>query len=958
MIHRRLSIILFVLSFAIGACNRALSPTPTKTPVASLTPEISATIPIPLPKSTSTFYPTFTPASLPTLTPTQTDTPLPTLTPTATSFPAIVHPEWASFTNANYIRALLVDQNGDLWSGGNGGVVHWDMQTGAYVKYTTEHGLVSNNVAAIAQAVDGAIWFGTSNGVSRFQNGTWTTYTSEAGLPGDYITAIVATSDGSVWFNAAGKPSRFDGTSWTSYDLDASAMTAAPDGSIWVGGGGTVSHYDGQKWTSLSFPTLPPPNYSFTFDWHVNTLAIASDGSIWVGTDLALHYYNGKNWFAYNPWRTYEDIGVTSLDLTPDGAIWIGLGYLGPVVREFTKSEFSIPGLYRYDGYNWKLFTTEDGLVKNEICAITLSLDGIAYFGSYDQGVSQFDGKNWKTYQTDDQLLTNLAETLAASPDGSIWVGGVQGASRFDGKAWITYQQLGALKNNSVDLLYLEPDGIAWFGNSTGVARFDGDSWTTYPAKQYPFLSYLEAVTRLPDGRLFFGGWFGAAIFNGQNWQEIPFSINIHDLQALPDGTVWIATGEGLYQYDGKGIRPKYYYTDGNSFEDLALTQNGVLWASVTREGIFRLNQNEWTSYSQSNGLPDDWSWKIAVAPDGSVWAGSFPGLFRFDGQDWIRYPSPDEIRDLAFDSEGALWVASVGLYRYSPSVNDLPIPTKTPKPSSTPVMSATPTPVRTPHSMEIIDASGTSMKLIPSGSFKMGDEKWGGWGESPSHLVYVDDFYMDIYEITVVDFAAFLNVRGNQEEGGFPWLYTASNNTHLYYLGGGKWQPEQGFENHPIVEVSWYGAKNYCEWREARLPTEAEWEKAARGGLSGEVFPWGNADPVCDFNSPNGANTDTDFDSDCDRTQPVGSYHSNGYGLFDMAGNVAEWVYDWYADDYYGTLPQGVANPLGPETGTSRVTRGGSWHGGAYYLRVSAREHNHPEYGRFDLGFRCVKSP
>lgn len=275
---------------------------------------------------------------------------------------------------------------------------------------------------------------------------------------------------------------------------------------------------------------------------------------------------------------------------------------------------------------------------------------------------------------------------------------------------------------------------------------------------------------------------------------------------------------------------------------------------------------------------------------------------------------------------------------------------------------------------------------LVPGGRFDMGDafdEGYLGDGETPVHEVRLAPFWMDATAVTNAAFADFVEDTGHvtqAEELGisavFHLAFAGSRADVLHEVAGAPWwwavrgaswrhpggsaTTLEGREDHPVVHVTWHDAAAYAAWAGKRLPTEAEWEHAARGGLARRRFAWG------DELTPRGVWQCNIWQGDFPRvntrddghlaTAPVESFLPNGHGLWQMAGNVWEWCADWFSPDYYAGSP--VHDPRGPETGAARVMRGGSYlcHDSyCHRYRVAARSSNTPDSASGNTGFRCA---
>ncbi len=252
------------------------------------------------------------------------------------------------------------------------------------------------------------------------------------------------------------------------------------------------------------------------------------------------------------------------------------------------------------------------------------------------------------------------------------------------------------------------------------------------------------------------------------------------------------------------------------------------------------------------------------------------------------------------------------------------------------------------------IRAVPEGMVLIPAGWFQRGSDT-GKADETPVRTLYVNAFYMDAYAVTNAEYKKFIDAVPEWQKGSISEKY--HDGAYLAHWEGNTYRTDQA--DHPVSHVSWYAAMAYAKWAGKRLPTEAEWEKAARGGRIGQKYPWGDDVDV--------TRATTQFWESPPITTRVGSYPPNAYGLYDMVGNVWEWCLDAYASDFYAKAPS--RNPLAGavsketlisgalEVETPRVLRGGAWTGDPRIPSVAVRDASQPHRTLSLAGFRCVRN-
>lgn len=303
------------------------------------------------------------------------------------------------------------------------------------------------------------------------------------------------------------------------------------------------------------------------------------------------------------------------------------------------------------------------------------------------------------------------------------------------------------------------------------------------------------------------------------------------------------------------------------------------------------------------------------------------------------------------------------------------PTPTFTPLPTATTTPTITPTPLPTEIPMQIVQ-DGTEMILVAGGFFRMGADSeqlfqecrtfrsgcQRSWFQpsEPEHLVLLSSFYLDLYEVTNEAFLSFLDGLDDYQTGCGEQPCFNPDDSRIKIDENGNLSLSSSLNDYPVTGVSWYGAAAFCEWRGSRLPTEAEWERAASWDGLNEVktrYPWGELFDgmlvnFCDMSCEE-SQTEAEVDDGGIFEVPGGLYPPGPAGTYDMAGNLWEWVADWFSEDYYSQ--SATADPAGPNEGSQRVVRGGSWFDTGNFTSGVIRFPAPPEATDSTIGFRCA---
>ena len=520
------------------------------------------------------------------------------------------------------VYAVLQSEEGALWIGTSGGLSRYDGRR--FVNFSVEDGLPHNQVNALALDGEGALWIGTNGGLSRYAGRRFVNFSVEDGLPHNQVNALALDSEGALWIGTSSGLSRYAGRRFVHFTVDdglannvVRALIVDRQGAIWAGTLGGLSRYDGDVFFTFTNENGLPG---------VEVLALLEDeeGHLWVGTQSGLGRYDGERFSSFTQADGLASNEVHALWQDGKGHLWIGAG----VTVYFQDGG----GVTRYDGEHFVNFSTADGLANNVVHAVIEDREGVLWVGT-DGGLSRYNGIYFTTFTVADGLGHNIGHALAEDRIGRLWLGTDGGVTRYDGERFANFTSKDGLAHDVVRTSLVDREGYLWLGSEAGVSRYDGESFRTYTTADGLAHNVVLSLAEDLQGHIWMGTWAG-----------------------------------GVSRYDGENFRT-YTTADGlggNEINALLVDRRGAVWMGTWAGGVSRYDGENFRTYTTADGLAHNVVWALMEDGAGHIWMGTDGGVSRYDGENFHTYTTADGlahnvVRTLMEDRAGHIWMGTDG---------------------------------------------------------------------------------------------------------------------------------------------------------------------------------------------------------------------------------------------------------------------------------------------------------
>jgi len=554
---------------------------------------------------------------------------------------------------------------------------------GTWKNYSMENGLAADEVHTIFVAPDGAVWFGTSAGVSKFDGKEFANLTTEQGLLDDNVTAIFRDQDGAIWFGSTRGVSRLDDRTvparFTKYPLEVAdpedgirSILQTRDGKIWVCGRRGLTWFDGQRFRPCVVPGGPR---------NPTRMRLGADGVIWVTVaSSGLWRFDGVSFSECDVGPVEIQDGSNCPEVTPEGDIWFWQRGQGIGCFASSRGKAKAPFL-----------STRDGLPGNDFKSIHRAVDGAMWFGSEDRGVSRYQDNRLVNYTTVDGLADNHVRDVKSAPDGTVWFATSKGVSRFISRSPFThFGQADGLGSEAMRASLRTPEGALFFGMSPGTdpevlrAGWRNGGLVQFTNARFKSLATGLAVNQIKLGNDHsiwlatpspFGGQGGAVRWDGSGMTRIQEGLPsglVLDLDFAADGAIWFALGaEGITRCDPKAAGPggkgfKTFKPEAAHLSSPVLSvlcaKDGSVWLGSSGGGVSHYAGGQFTHFGVAEGLVGTQVRAFLQEPAGAIWFATEAGACRYDGKRFETFDRSrgrlinSDVLTIFRDSHGGLW--------------------------------------------------------------------------------------------------------------------------------------------------------------------------------------------------------------------------------------------------------------------------------------------------------------
>jgi ligand-binding sensor domain-containing protein len=563
---------------------------------------------------------------------------------------ALAEGVWEHYTSTYSINDIAVKGN-DVWYATDGGVVHRNVATGTYRKYTEENCLAENGIKKILIDSNGIVWAIGRNSLSRFDGTKWESVPDGGRFDGNETLFLKVDNNGKIWVSSYHFLWCYDGHTWTDIEIPetyvnfrVSDFTIDHKGVVWIcANGNGIIQYNGSEWKIYSTDNVLPNNSAY------KTLT-ASDGKVW----FIFNEWNGSiGYFNEGEWHIdkYEDGTISSpqsITQTPDNKIWVG-----------TSGRLNC-----YDGISWikydaKVFGTYN-IVSDD--------SGNLWMTANQGGLASFDCINWTFYDLPPDLNGNTICSLALAPDGKLWIGDLMGYSVFDGTNFEPHYNLFQnLSQCSVYPIFFASDGKICMGVGGGIFIYDNSEWLKrYIVGSHAANNTVNSIAESRDGTIWFGTITGMFYYKDGILTELDFFKTISAIFSVVSdrkGNIWAGTSNGVYYYNGS-MWTRIGAGDpvaSRRVTSILIAKNGDVWAAGYGAACY--SKGQWTSYTTENGFPLDYCDCVAADSTGTMWFGDNK-LVSFDGKSFREFTETDGfsckyIRNIAVSPSNEIWIAT-----------------------------------------------------------------------------------------------------------------------------------------------------------------------------------------------------------------------------------------------------------------------------------------------------------